>query len=507
MGAIDLVIHVEAPPGVAQRAPAHRPRRASPRRPSQGVILPKYRGDLLACAALTVRMREGEVEPLALSAEPARRARPADRGHGGGRGLVGRRPRAPGARCARRSPSCRARCSRACSTCCPAAIPRTSSPNSGRASPGTAWPACCTRARAHVRVAIANGGTIPDRGLYPVFVAGAPPGAGPGGRAGRGDGLREPRGRDVPPRRQHLAHRGDRPRPGPRVASAGRAGEDALLAWRTRAGPQRRARAGPSGSRPAAPGRIGSGRPGAAHARARSRRRGRPQPLAYLEDQQRAAGAVPDDRTILVERYRDEMGDWRVCVLCPFGARVHAPWAMAIAAMARAARPGRPRRPLDRRRDRGALPGGRGAAAPRGNATRPRRGRGAGDPAARDRGAARAAGQGGKAVALFASRFREAAARALLLPRRRPGQRVPLWQQRKRRADLLAVAARYDSFPIVLETYRECLRDVFDMPALIGLLRDVREPPHPRGAGGQRDPVALRRRADVQLRRQLPLRG
>ena len=109
-------------------------------------------------------------------------------------------------------------------------------------------------------------------------------------------------------------------------------------------------------------------------------------------------------------------------------------------------------------------------------------------------------------TALFAARFREAAGRALLLPRRRPGQRAPLWQQRKRAADLLAVAARFGSFPIILETYRECLRDVFDLPALVELLAKVRSRAVRVHTVDVHQVVAVCRVAALRLRRQLPLR-
>ncbi len=183
--------------------------------------------------------------------------------------------------------------------------------------------------------------------------------------------------------------------------------------------------------------------------------------LAYLDDQAEATGAVPDDRTIVVERFRDEIGDWRVCVLSPFGAQVHAPWAMAlqhrlgerwgVAVELMWSDDGiviRLPESIDELPDDellidpdeieelivSQLPG----------------------------------------TAMFASRFRECAGRALLLPRRRPDQRTPLWQQRQRSADLLSVAGKYPSFPILLEATRECLNDVFDVPALTEVLRDLR---------------------------------
>ncbi|HSD26198.1 MAG TPA: DEAD/DEAH box helicase, partial [Vicinamibacteria bacterium] len=184
--------------------------------------------------------------------------------------------------------------------------------------------------------------------------------------------------------------------------------------------------------------------------------------LAYLDDQREATGALPDDRTIVLERTRDEMGDWRLCLLSPFGGRVHAPWALALEAKLRAtgeaevetvwSDDGIVVRVSDRERP------------PDATALLP-------DPEEVED---LVVGELG-GTALFAAHFRESAARALLLPRRRPGQRSPLWMQRKKAADLLAVAARYGSFPIILEAYRECLKDVFDVPALVDLARQVRE--------------------------------
>jgi ATP-dependent Lhr-like helicase len=185
--------------------------------------------------------------------------------------------------------------------------------------------------------------------------------------------------------------------------------------------------------------------------------------LAYLAEQKATTGAVPSDRTIVVERFRDELGDWRVCVLTPFGGRVHAPWALAIGAAIRerlgtdlyaiwtddgiALRlpEGLEDGPIDE------------LLFPDADAVE--------DLVVRELGGS----------ALFSSRFRENAARALLLPRRRGDQRTPLWQMRQRASDLMAVASRYGSFPILLETYRECLQDVFDLPALQEVLRSIQQ--------------------------------
>src|SRR5580765_2032906 len=183
--------------------------------------------------------------------------------------------------------------------------------------------------------------------------------------------------------------------------------------------------------------------------------------LTFLQDQQRATGVVPSDRTVVVERFRDEIGDWRVCILTPFGARVHAPWAMAVGA--------RLRDSLGIEVQSIWSDDGIAFHLPDSDA-----------PPATDLLLLSAAeldelvlaevGQ----TALFGARFRENAARALLIPRRRPGERSPLWQQRLKAQGLLQVARKYASFPIVLETYRECLQDVFDLPALKRLLGRVR---------------------------------
>jgi ATP-dependent helicase Lhr and Lhr-like helicase len=184
--------------------------------------------------------------------------------------------------------------------------------------------------------------------------------------------------------------------------------------------------------------------------------------LAYLEDERDATGALPTDRRIVVERFKDELGDWRLTLLTPFGGRVHAPWSLGIEA---------------RLADRLGLEV-QTIWSDDGIAIRLPEGEGSVDgveellfPAAEDI-EDLVVGQVANS-ALFASRFRENAARALLLPRRRPGTRTPLWQQRQRAADLLAVASRYGSFPILVETYRECLSDVFDLDALRDILRGV----------------------------------
>ncbi len=181
---------------------------------------------------------------------------------------------------------------------------------------------------------------------------------------------------------------------------------------------------------------------------------------AYLDEQAEATGAVPDDRTVVIERFADEIGDWRVCVLTPFGARVHAPWALAIEE--KLARLDLPVQVLWS--DDGII-----CRLPESLEEIPLDVLLV-DPEELDELVVARV----PSTSLFASRFRENAARALLLPRRRPGERTPLWQQRQRAAGLLEVASGYPSFPILLETTRECLRDVFDLPALRDVLGDIR---------------------------------
>ena len=182
--------------------------------------------------------------------------------------------------------------------------------------------------------------------------------------------------------------------------------------------------------------------------------------VQYLRDQERATGVVPSDRTVVVERFRDEIGDWRICILTPFGGRVHAPWAMAVGA--------RLRESLGIEVQSIWSDDGIAFHLPEADSP-PATDLLFLDPAELEELVIGEVGQ----TALFGARFRENAARALLIPRRRPGERSPLWQQRLKAQNLLQVARKYASFPIVLETYRECLQDVFDLPALKRLLQQI----------------------------------
>src|SRR5213596_2250215 len=183
--------------------------------------------------------------------------------------------------------------------------------------------------------------------------------------------------------------------------------------------------------------------------------------VTFLREQESATGAVPSDRTVVVERFRDEIGDWRLCILTPFGGRVHAPWALALGA--------RLRESLGLETQAIWSDDGIAIHFPDADEPPPT------DAMMIDPGEVEdlVVAELGE-TALFGARFRENAGRALLIPRRRPGERTPLWQQRLKAQSLLQVARRYPSFPVVLETYRECLQDVFDLPALKQLLTDLK---------------------------------
>jgi ATP-dependent helicase Lhr and Lhr-like helicase len=180
--------------------------------------------------------------------------------------------------------------------------------------------------------------------------------------------------------------------------------------------------------------------------------------VAYLREQQAATRVVPSDETIVVERFRDEIGDWRLCVLSPYGGRVHAAWALALAAKLRD----------ERELEADAIWSDDGIIIHLPDADEV-------PPAdlvliepdeLEDLVVSELGGS-----ALFGARFRENAARSLLIPRAYPGRRTPLWQQRLKAQSLLEVARDFPRFPVILETYRECLRDVLDLPALDDLLR------------------------------------
>jgi ATP-dependent Lhr-like helicase len=457
MGAVDLVVQIESPPSVASGL--QRVGRAChgvggvPR----GVLLPSHRQDLVACAAVTASMRAGEVEetfyprnpldvlaqhivamvsvePIAVEAlfERVRRAAPfADL------------PRP------------------AFDSVLDMLSGRYPSDDFAELRPRITWDRIAGRLEARAgshRLAVTNGGTIPDRGLYGVFIAPGEGGA-PGRRVGELD---------------------------EEMVFELREGEVFLLgasSWRVEKITSEQVLVLPA---PGQPGKMPfwhGDRPG--RARAFGVRIGElvrrvaggssdvaelretnaldaqaaDALVAYVRGQVQATGEVPSDRAIVIERLVDEVGDWRVVVMCPFGTRVLAPWAIAVTARLREAYVDVDLHYTD---DGMAfrIPACDEPPAP--ELFLP-------SPDEIESQVTRAL----DGTALFAARFRECASRALLLPRRDPRRRTPLWAQRKRAGDLLAVASRHPEFPIVLEAYRECLRDAFDLPGLVGVLRDV----------------------------------
>ncbi len=502
MGAVDLVIQVESPLSVARGL--QRVGRAGHQvgEPSKGVIFPKYRGDLLECAVVTRLMHEGAIEPTVVPRNPldvlaqqivaacVERPWTADELYALARGAenyaeLGRESfEAVLGMLAGQYPS----------------------DEFAELRPRVIWDraAGTVRSRGDARtVAVISGGTIPERGLFPVYLA---------------DDDMTASDRDGPGTRARAARAGGR-RVGEldeEMVYEAREGEVILLgasAWRIESIGHDRVLVSPA---PGEPGKVpfwkgdGVGRPvdlgralGAFTREmgelAASGTRGQERAvatlrehhdldalaatnlLAYLAEERSVTGTLPTDRTIVLQRFRDELGDWRVCLLSPFGARVHAPWALAIEARLRE-RLGVEVQPIWS--DDGIvvrLPSaeeGTGWTADDETLDRVASGRDATAAAeaavliASDEVEELVVGAVGSS-ALFASRFRENAARALLLPRRRPGSRTPLWQMRQRSSQLLAVASRYGSFPIILETYRECLQDVFDLPALRELLAAI----------------------------------
>jgi ATP-dependent helicase Lhr and Lhr-like helicase len=458
MGAIDLVVQIEAPPSVASGM--QRIGRASHQvnSVSGGIVFPKFRSDLVACAAVTRAMHDGQIEATRYPRNPL--------------DVLAQQVVAMVAMDGWRVDDLFATVRRA------APFAGLSRPMfegvldmlSGRypsdefadLRPRLTWDrgaGTLTAREGAGRVAIVNGGTIPDRGLYGVFLADAAKGA---ARVGELD---------------------------EEMVFESRVGETFVLGastWRIQDITHDRVVVAPA---PGEPGKMPfwhgdrAGRPlelGLAIGRLTRKLRAMPRAaavarladehdldraaaenlLAYFADQEHATGVVPDDRTLVIERCRDELGDWRVSVLAPLGGQVLAPWAMVAEARIRELRnvdvhtmwsddgfvvrfPD-----TDEPPDPGLLL-----------------------PPPDD--AERLLYQALGGTALFAARFREVAARSLLLPRRRPGARTPLWRQRKRASDLLAVASRFGSFPALLETYRECLRDQFDVPALIDVLGRV----------------------------------
>jgi ATP-dependent helicase Lhr and Lhr-like helicase len=455
MGAVELVVQVEAPSSVAQGL--QRIGRAGHQvgAVSRGVVFPKFRGDLVEAAVVVERMRAGAIEamhyprnPLDVLAQQIVAMVAMDEWTLDRLEALVRRS-APFAELPRS----------ALESVLDMLSGRYPSDEFAELRPRLNWDRVEGRLAGRPgaqRLAVTSGGTIPDRGLFGVYLVGE----------------RETRVGELDEEMVYESRVGE-------VFTLG------ASSWRIESITHDRVLVSPA---PGQPGKLpfwhgdALGRPVelgralgaflrelvALEPEARLRRlaeagldaNAASNLVQYLGEQLEATGALPDDRTIVVERFRDELGDWRLCLHSPFGAQVHAPWAQAIEARVRE------RLGLDVQTmysDDGIV-----VRLPEADEAPPS------DSILFDPEEVEdlVVGQV-SASALFASRFRECAARALLLPRRRPGQRTPLWQQRQRSAGLLQVASRYGSFPIVLETVRECLQDVFDVPGLVALMASV----------------------------------
>jgi len=458
MGAVDLVIQIESPPSVASAL--QRVGRAGHQvgEVSRGVLFPKHRGDLAQTAVAVERMRSGLIESMRIPTNPldvlaqqvvsmvAMDPWPVDDVFD----LV------------RRSASYTQLPRGAFDATLDLLSGRYPSDEFAELRPRIVWDRVTgqlTGRPGAQRLAVTSGGTIPDRGLFGVFLVG---GEGPGRRVGELDEemVYESRVGDVFAlgatswRIEDITH--DRVLVTPAPGVPGR-----LPFWK-----------GDALGRPAELGEaIGTftrelGASSRESAVAVAEERGLDPWAAgnlvgYVHEQVEATGVLPSDRTLVVEKFRDELGDWRLVVHSPYGTPVHAPWALAINA---------------RLRERFGVDGQAIASddgivirIPDTDAEPPMGELIAFEPDEIEDLVTQEVG----GSSLFASRFRECAARALLLPRRDPGRRSPLWQQRQRSAALLEVAAKYPSFPIVLEAVRECLQDVYDLPALVGLMRRV----------------------------------
>ncbi|MBI2212465.1 MAG: DEAD/DEAH box helicase [Acidobacteria bacterium] len=458
MGSIDLVVQIEAPPSVASGMQRIGRGGHQVGETSKGIVFPKFRGDLLASAAVSRAMTQGEIEetryprnPLDVLAQQIV-AMVAVEDLGVDELYDAIRRAAPWT-----------------------GLPRATfeqlldmlsglypSDDFAELRPRIHWDreSDLLSARAGARrIAVLNAGTIPDRGLYGVFLAGAEQGQGRVGELDEemvfetavGDafvlGASTWRVEEITRDRVIVA-----PAPG----EPGK-----MPFWKADSA----ARPVELGARIGALARTLASLP-QAKARASLETKHGLDALAarnlvqYLADQKESGGAIPDDETVVVERVRDELGDWLVCVLSPLGGRVIAPWAMAAIAKVR----------QERGLEVDAMWSDDGFvirfpetdAPPLVDAL---------IPSAAEVEELLVGQLSG--TSLFAARFRDSAARALLLPRRAGRERTPLWRQRKKASDLLHVAAKFGSFPIVLEAYRECLRDLFDVPALVELMRKL----------------------------------
>ena len=462
MGEVDLVIQVEAPPSVASGL--QRVGRAGHQvgEVSRGIIFPKHRADLIHSAVASERMSSGRIEALTVPTNPL--------------DVLAQQTVAAVALDTLDVEEWFDTVRRAAPY---ANLPRSAydatldllsglypSDQFAELRPRIIWDrvkGTITGRPGAQRLAVTSGGTIPDRGLFGVFMVGSDPTkSATGGRVGELDEemVYESRVGDVFAlgatswRIEDITH--DRVLVTPAYGQPGR-----VPFWK-----------GDGLGRPAELGRaIGEftrevATASVAEAHARVRIGGLDELaannlVAFIDDQKKATGYVPSDRTLVVERFRDELGDWRVILHSPYGMPVHAPWALAVAS---------------RIRERYGMEGAAMASDDGVIARIP-------DTDSEPPGVelflfdadelAEIVTEEVGGSALFASRFRECAARALLLPRYNPGQRSPLWQQRQRASQLLSVAIKYPSFPIVLEAVREVLQDVYDLPALTALAKEI----------------------------------
>jgi ATP-dependent helicase Lhr and Lhr-like helicase len=450
MGAVDLVIQVESPKSVSRGLQRVGRAGHSLGEVSRGRIFPKFRADLLECAVVARRMREGAIEetvipqnPLDVLAQHLVSMASLDEWE---IDEVERLVTAtePFSELSREQ----------LENVLDMLDGRYPSDRFAELRPRIVWDR--TRGTMHGRkgsrqLVVTNAGTIPDRGLY---------------------GVHLPDGRRVGELDEEMVYEA-------------RPGQTFLLGattWRIEDITRDRVIVTPA---PGLPGAVpfwkgdGIGRPaelgraiGAFSREAVSRdpkelaaeydldRRAAENLVAYLREQQAATRVVPSDETIVVERFRDEIGDWRLCVLSPFGGRVHSAWGLALGQKIR--------EELDLEAD--AIWSDDGIVIHLPDADEP-------PPAdlimvepdeLEDLVVRELSGS-----ALFGARFRENASRSLLIPRASPGKRTPLWQQRLKSQSLLEVARDFPRFPVILETYRECLRDVLDLPSLRQILTDL----------------------------------
>ncbi|GIJ69468.1 ATP-dependent helicase [Virgisporangium ochraceum] len=457
MGAVDLVVQIEAPPSVA--AGLQRVGRAGHQvgAVSRGVVFPKHRGDLVSCAVVAERMVEGGIEAMRYPRNPLDVL---------AQQIVAMVSMEPWtvpelATAVRRAAPFAELPESALSATLDMLAGRYPSTAFAELRPRIVWNRATDELTARPgaqRLAVTSGGTIPDRGLFGVFLAHTEKPV----RVGELDeemvyesrvgdvfllGSTSWRIEDITPDRVLVSPapgqaakmpfwKGDQPG---RPIELGRAIGQRLRTLAKTKNDDARSSLTETGLDEWAVDNL----------------------LAYLDDQREAIRQLPDDRTVVVERFRDELGDWRLTVHCVLGAKVNAPWALAIG------------RRLSERYgvDGQVMPSDDGIVVRLPDVAEEPPGA---DLVTFDADEIRTMVEETVGTsAMFAARFRECAARALLLPRRDPRKRQPLWQQRQRASQLLDVAREYADFPVTLEAARECLQDVFDVPGLVGLMGDV----------------------------------